>query len=56
MESYNLELPVLKYQNAESEIYFETSFKYLNTYYSIGGMVDYEEFKKIIENITLKNV
>lgn len=56
MESQNLELPVLKYQNAQSEIYFETSFKYLNTYYSVGGMIDYEEFKKIIENITLKNV
>ncbi len=56
MESHNLELPVLKYQNVQSEIYFETSFKYLNTYYSIGGMIDYEEFKKILENITLKNV
>lgn len=56
MQSYNLEMPVFEYQDSQSETYFKTSFKYLNTYYSISGIMDYEEFKKIIENISLKNV
>lgn len=56
MQSYNLEMPVFEYQDSQSETYFKTSFKYLNTYYSISGIMDYEEFKKIMENISLKNV
>lgn len=56
MQSYNLEVSVFKYQDSQSETYFETSFKYLNTYYLISGKMDLEEFKNIIENIILKNV
>ena len=56
MQSYNLKMPVFEYRDSQSETYFKTSFKYLNTYYSIDGLMDYEEFKKIIENISLKNV
>lgn len=56
MQSYNLEVPVFKYQDSQSETYFESSFKYLNTYYLISGMMDMNDFKKIIESITLKNV
>lgn len=56
MQSYNLEMPVFEYKDSQSQTYFKTSFKYLNTYYSISGLMDYVEFKKIIENISLKNV
>ncbi len=56
IESYNLSIPVFKYKNPQSEIYFEGSFEYLNTYYSVSGMMEFEELKKIIENISLKNV
>lgn len=56
IESYNLSIPVFKYKNPQSEIYFEGSFEYLNTYYSVSGMMELEELRKIIENISLKNV
>ncbi len=56
MQSYNLEVPVFRYQDSQSETYFESSFKYLNTYYLISGMMDLNEFQKLIESITLKNV
>ena len=56
IDSYNLTIPVFKFKNPQSEIYFEGSFEYLNTYYSVSGMMDLEELKKIIENISLKNV
>lgn len=56
VQSYNLEVSVFQYQDAQSETYFETSFEYLNTYYLVSGKLDFEEFKKIIENIVLKNV
>ena len=35
---------------------FKSSFEYLNTYYSIDAMMRQEEFKKILENICIKNV
>lgn len=56
MQTYNIELPVIKYRDSQSQTYFVTSFDFLNTYYSISGMMELEEFKKIIENIILKNV
>ena len=56
VQSYNLELSVLEYKDTSLQTYFETSFNYLNTYYSITGMMELEEFKKVLENITLKNV
>lgn len=56
VQSYNLEVSIFQYQDSQSEPYFETSFKYLNTYYLVSGKLDLEEYKKIIENISLKNV
>lgn len=56
MQSYNLEIPVFQYKDSQSEVYFETSFKYLNTYYLVGGRLELEEFKKVIENILIENV
>lgn len=56
IESCGLEIPVFKYHDSEGKDYFEADFEYLNTYYSIGGMIDQEEYIKILENIWIKNV
>ncbi len=56
IESCGLEIPVFKYIDSENNTYFEADFVYLNTYYSIGGMVNQEEYIKILENIVIKNV
>lgn len=53
--SCDLEVPVYAYQDSEKNDYFEASFEYLNTYYVIDGMIDSEEFEKILENIAIKN-
>lgn len=56
IESCGLEISVFKYQDSGNSFYFETDFIYLNTYYSIGGMLEQEEYVKIVENIIIKNV
>lgn len=53
--SCGLEIPVYEYKDPYGEKYYEASFEYLNTYYSINGMIELEEFKKILENIAIKN-
>lgn len=50
-----LDVPIYEYQDEQGNNYYEASFEYLNTYYSIKGMIDIEEFKKILENIAIKN-
>ena len=47
---------MFKYYDSEKNTYFEADFEYLNTYYSIGGMINQEEYLKILENIIIKNV
>ncbi|MCI8310972.1 MAG: DUF4367 domain-containing protein [Lachnospiraceae bacterium] len=54
--SCGLEISVFKYYDSEKNTYFEADFEYLNTYYSIGGMINQEEYLKILENIIIKNV
>ena len=56
IESCGLEVEVLEYQNDEMQNYYTVSFEYLNTYYSFGGMMEKEEFIKILENIAINNV
>lgn len=56
IESCDLEVEVLEYQENLSETYYVASFEYLNTYYFISGMMEEEEFIKILENIWIKNV
>lgn len=55
VETCGLEVPVCKYQDPENNDYFETSFEYLNTYYSFSGMISFEEFTKIMENVAINN-
>lgn len=51
-----LEVKIFKYEDPYGNTYFEASFEYLNTYYLINGMMEQEDFEKIIENIVIKNV
>lgn len=54
--SCGMEIPIYEYVDPYGVPYFEVSFEYLNTYYSISGIMDLEEFQKILENIAIKNV
>lgn len=57
IDSNRLEIKVYEYEyEYEDEYYYISSFKYLNTYYSIHGIIEYNEFIKILENIGIENV
>lgn len=56
IESCGLEVDVEEYQDEQMQTYYTVSFEYLNTYYYIGGMMEKDEFIKILENIWMKNV
>ncbi len=53
--SCGLDVSVYEYLDPYERSYYEVSFEYLNTYYSIKGMMSQEEFVKIVENILIKN-
>lgn len=55
IDSNRLKIKVFEYEY-EDEYYYISSFKYLNTYYSIHGIIEYNEFIKILENIGIENV
>lgn len=54
-EAMSMEIPVYQYEDSKGNVYMQSSFEYLNTYYSIDAMMDLEEFEKILENIIIKN-
>ena len=56
MLALRMDVPVYQYEDSENNTYYHVSFEYLNTYYSISGLMDKEEFKQILENIYIKNV
>ena len=56
MSAMRMEIPVYQYEDSEKNKYYQVSFEYLNTYYSLSGLMDKEEFKQILENIIIKNV
>ncbi len=56
IDSSRLEIKIYEYKDSSKKTYYISSFKYLNTYYSIHGMMDYDEFIKILENIVIENV
>ncbi len=53
--SNGLDVDVLEYQDVDGGVYYITAFEYLNTYYSVIGVVDEDLFIKILENIAIKN-
>lgn len=56
VDSSGLEIEVFEYEDLQNQTYYISSFKYLNTFYSVHGMIDYDEFIKILENIIIENV
>lgn len=55
-EAMSIEVPVYEYEDSKGNVYMQSSFEYLNTYYSISGMLEQDEFEKVLENIIIKNV
>lgn len=55
IDTNKLEIKVYEYEDSSKVSYYISSFKYLNTYYSIHGMIGYDEFIKILENIGMIN-
>lgn len=51
-----MDISIYEYSDDYENKYLQSSFEYLNTYYSISGMLDEQEFKKVLENIIIKNV
>ncbi len=47
---------VYEYMDSKGEQYYQSEFEIYNTYYSIMGMVEKNEYNKILENIALNNV
>ena len=56
LEAMSMDIPIYEYSDDYENWYLQSSFEYLNTYYSISGMLNEQEFKKILENIYVKNV
>ena len=56
VEALSMEIPVYEYKDSNENVYMQSSFEYLNTYYSISGMIEQDEFEKILENVWIKNV
>lgn len=56
IESCGLEVAVSEYRDDMMQTYYTVAFEYMNTYYSFNGMMEEEEFIKILENIWIKNV
>ena len=52
---YGFKVEILEDQDIEQGVYYTTSFEYLDTYYSITGAIEKEEFIKILENMIIKN-
>lgn len=55
MEASGTDISVYEYLDPDNNSYYEGRFELFNTYYSITGMIEYEEFKKVLENINIKN-
>lgn len=55
-EAMSMDIPIYEYNDDYENEYLQASFEYLNTYYSISGMLDEQEFKMVLENIIIKNV
>lgn len=56
IESCGINVDIIEYKDSQMRTYYSVSFEYLNTYYSLNGMVDEDEFIKILENIWIENV
>lgn len=55
IKSNRINAKVYEYGNSKDEKYYIASFEYLNTYYFIGGIIELDQFKMLLENLSLKN-
>ena len=55
IESVGEDVPLYEIEGSSEGTYYEITFDYLNTSYSISSAMEKEEFQKIIENILIKN-
>lgn len=55
MEASGISIAVYEYLDPNNNAYYEGEFELFDTYYSIIGMIDFEEFEEILENISMKN-
>lgn len=49
-------VPVYEYVDPYGINYYQSEFEVYNTYYSLTGMIDYDEFNIILENIAVNNI
>lgn len=56
IESGEIEIPIYIIDDSQGGEYFSVEFKYFDTYYAINGLMEKEEFIKILENIVIKNI
>lgn len=49
------EVPVYECSDSENNKYFQSEFELFNTYYSIVGMMDVNDYIEILENISVNN-
>ena len=55
IESVGEDVPLYEIEGSSEGTYYEITFDYLNTSYSISSAMEKEEFQKIIENILIKS-
>ena len=56
MVANGLLVSVYEYMDSNGKQYYQSEFEIYNTYYSIMGMIEKNEYNKILENIALNNV
>lgn len=49
-------VPVYKYVDSAGREYYQSEFELYSTYYSIMGMIEQNEYEKILENIAINNI
>lgn len=50
------EVPVFEYVNPNGSKCYQSEFEMFDTYYCITGMIDWEKYKLILENLAIKNI
>lgn len=56
VETSELQVPIYEFNDFGNEKYYQAEFEQFNTYYSVLGMMELEDYMKILENIAINNV
>lgn len=56
MVTNNMWVPVYEYKDLSGKDYYQSEFEIFDTYYSLTGSIEQEEFNNILENIAVNNV